>query len=297
VEAGRVQYQDPLGSIASGLFDGVKLSFSLGQSTLNFSGLYAGLQYKERAEIVMTEGDLADYADSDTYFAPKRLLFSLFVRSRYVGGFENTLDAGGLAQVDLRDDGEKLHSQYAALQFGVLPVSGMDITLGGILGVKEQDAGSAVSYTGSLSASYALPVARAGRLSVSGYVSSGSAGSELRPYFPVTAIAAGEVFTPSLSGLYTAKLAYELNPLDALYVAITGRYFWRTTRDIIPGIAGSSDSEADNLGLEVYGSGVWAPRSDLSFSLGGGVFFPSGPVKDAGTPLMWKVKFAATVSL
>jgi hypothetical protein len=105
------------------------------------------------------------------------------------------------------------------------------------------------------------------------------------------------VFTPSIAGLYTAKLGYEVSLLDSLYFDITGRYFWRTTRDIIPGIAGESDSGKDNLGLEVYAASVWAPRSDLSFSLGGGVFFPDGPVKDAGTPLMWKAKFAATVSL
>jgi hypothetical protein len=302
VEAGRVYYEDPLGSIAMGLFDGVKLSLGLGQHTLYFSGLYAGLQHKERAKIVMTEDDFADYADSDNYFAPKRLFFSLFFRTRYLGGFENTLDAGGLGQIDLRNDGamasgEKLHSQYAALQFSAPLFPGLEITAGGILGIKEQDAGSALSFAGNLSASYAVPGSLTDRLSAAAYVSSGSVGSELRPYFPLTAIAAGEVFTPSIAGLYTVKLAYQVNPLDALYVDIRGVYFWRTTRDIIPGISESIDSDSDNLGLEVYGSSVWAIRSDLSFSLGGGLFFPSGPVKDADTPLMWKIKIAAAVSL
>jgi hypothetical protein len=83
----------------------------------------------------------------------------------------------------------------------------------------------------------------------------------------------------------------------SLYFDAVFRYFWRTTGNFIPGIAASSNSDANNLGAELYISGVWTPLSDLSITLGGGAFFPDGPVKDAGTPIMWKVDLAATLSL
>jgi hypothetical protein len=298
VEAGRVAYEDPLGRIASGFFDGAKASLNLGQNTLNIAALYSGLQFKERAKIVMTEGDMADYFDEDTYFASKRLLLSFFWQSRYPWNRNITVDLGGLAQFDLRDDeAEKLHSQYAVGKISSFVFSALDIAAGGIFGVKEQGSGSALSFAGDLSAAFAFPGALNDRLSLSGYVSSGSEGRELRPYFPITAIAAGKVYTPSLTGLYTAELAYQLKPFDGLYLSAEGRYFWRTSRNIIPGTAELNNSDKDNLGAEVWAAAVWMPLSDLSFTLQGGVFFPNGPVKDAGTPLLWKATIGATLSL
>jgi hypothetical protein len=256
------------------------------------------LQHKERANIIMTAGDLNDYVDDDNYFAAQRLLFSLFLQSRNIGNFNNTLDFGGIAQLDLRlDEVEKLHSQYGALKFSFPLFSVIDISAGGIFGVKEQTSGSAVSYAGNFSAALDVPGTPTDRLSVLGYISSGSKGTDLRPYFPVTAIQAGEVFTPSITGLYMAKLAYEVTPLNSLYVNITGSYFWRTTDEIIPGTTGVSDSAEHNLGAEFYVRTVWLPLSDLSFSLGGGMFFPNGPIKDAGMPVMWKAAVTATLSL
>jgi hypothetical protein len=298
VEAGRVPYEDPLGRIASGLFDGAKASLNLGQNTLNAAALYAGLQFKEQAKIVMTEGDLTDYLDEDAYFASKRIIAAVFWQSRYPGNRNITLDLGGLAQFDLRDDeAEKLHSQYAVGRISSFIFSALDVAAGGIFGIKEQDSGSALSFAGDLSAAFAVPGALNDRLSLSGYVSSGSGGRELRPYFPVTAIAAGRVYTPSLTGLYTAELVYQLKPLGFLYLSAEGRYFWRTTRDIVPGTTALSNSGKDNLGAEAWAAAIWMPLSDLSFTLQGGLFFPGGPVKDAGTPLLWKANFSATLSL
>jgi hypothetical protein len=298
VEAGRMFYEDPLGYIASGLFDGARASLNLGQNTLGFSWLYTGLQYKERAKIVMTAGDLADYSGDDTYFAASRLVGSVFWQSRFAGSFKNTLDFGVLAQIDLRnDDKEKLHSQYAVFKWSFPLFSAAEITAGGIFGIKEQDSGSAISFAGNLSAAMAVPGDLTDRISLAGFISSGSSGGDLRPYFPVTSISAGEIYTPSITGLYTAKLLYQVNPLDSLYVDLAGCYFWRTTGDIIPGVVGTSDSDADNLGAEVYATLVWSPVSDLAFSMEGGLFFPAGPVKAAETPILWKTKITATLSL
>ncbi|MDR3247290.1 MAG: hypothetical protein LBT39_00765 [Treponema sp.] len=295
VEAGRVFFEDPMGRIASGLFDGVKVTLNWEQNTLNAALLYSGLQYKERAKIIMTEGDLGDYADNDSYFAPGRLILSAFWQSRYLS--DKTLDLGALGQIDLRSQGEKLHSQYLLGKFSFPVFSFIDVSTGAIIGVKEQDSGGALSFAANLSLAFALPGALADQLSLSGYVSSGSVGPYLRPYFPVNALAEGEVFRPSLAGIYAVKLSYQLVPFKHTHLNATGRYFWRSTRDIIPGVAGLNNSTKDNLGAELYASGIWTPLSDLSLSLGGGVFFPSGPVKELGTEIMWKAAAAVILSL
>ncbi|MDR3248597.1 MAG: hypothetical protein LBT39_07410 [Treponema sp.] len=298
LQAGRVPFHDPLAHIASGLFDGLTASLNRDRNSLDAALLFTGLQYKERAKVVMTEGDLQDYLDKDLYFAANRLLVSTFWQSRSLGGWDNALDAGALAQVDMRGgDGEKLHSQYLLGKFRFPVLTLIDITAGGIFGIKEQDSGSALSFMGSLDVGYALPGAVTDRLTVGGLFSSGVADRYVRPYFPVSAIAEGEVYTPTPSGLYTVKLMYEANLVDTLYVNAAGRYFWRSTRDIIPGSAKTGASEEDQLGLELYGSTVWAPLSDLSFKVGGGVFFPDGPLKEVDTPVMWKLEVTATVSL
>jgi hypothetical protein len=298
VEAGRVPFEDPLAVIATGLFDGFKVSLSRGQNTLNASALYSGLQHKERAKIVMTVGDLEDYADEDQYFASQRFLFSAFWQRRRLLDANNTLDLGGLVQADMRgDDEEKLHSQYLLGKFSFPLFSTLSLTAGGIFGIKEQDSGSAVSLAGDFSAAFPVPGSLTDRLAASWYISSGSSGRELRPFFPVTAISAGEVYTPSLSGLSIVKLVYQVKPADTLYLNGAFRYFWRTTRDIIPGIAGINDSDKDNLGAELYASGVWTPLSDLSLTMGGGWFFPDGPVKDEDIPLMWKFTIGFSLSL
>jgi hypothetical protein len=298
IEAGRVPFQDPLVAVASGLFDGFKASFSQNKNTLNASVLYAGLQDKEEAKIVMTQGDLNDYIDKDNYFASQRLITSVFGQSRYIGNWDNILDLGVLAQFDLRDDNtERLHSQYVLGKFRFPVASVLDVSTGGIFGIKEQDSGSALSFAFNISASFPVPGPLIDQLSVAGLVSSGSADRQLRPYFPISTLAEGEIFTPSLAALNTAKLVYRVRPLDTVFFNLTGCYFWRTTHEVIPGIAALNNSDKDNLGLELYASGVWAVLSDVALNVGGGAFFPDGPVKEANTDILWKFNIAITLSL
>jgi hypothetical protein len=298
VELGRVSYEDPLANVAVGLFDGAKALMNLNRNTLEAAVLYTGLQDKERAKVVLTEADLIDFIDEDNYFAARRLLFALSWQARSWGDRENTFDLAALAQVDLRSGSEeKLHSQYAVAKFSIPLFSLVTVSAGGIFGMKQQDSGGAYSFAGNFSATLPMPGGLSDFLSLSAYVSSGVVDRLIRPYFPVTVISAGEIYTPSISGLNMGNLLYQVTLNRSLYLDAVFRYFWRTTSDIIPGIAASSNSDADHLGAEFYISGVWTPLSDLSIMVGTGAFFPDGPVKDAGTPIMWKVDLAATLSL
>ena len=54
---GRMAYDDPLGYIASGLFDGGKVTFETGMGYFSAGAWYTGLLYKKRANIEMTESE------------------------------------------------------------------------------------------------------------------------------------------------------------------------------------------------------------------------------------------------
>jgi len=54
---GRMAYDDPLGYVASGLFDGARFSQYTKIGTFSAGAWYTGLLYKERAKIEMTENE------------------------------------------------------------------------------------------------------------------------------------------------------------------------------------------------------------------------------------------------
>ena len=107
VEAGRLYYMDPLGLIAEGIFDGIKLSLF----TLSLEAYYTGFVNKKTANIMMSAQDFLDYGNKEIRFAPKRLFNSL--QWQVMGDYGNHLILGGLVQFGLRDDPHDLNSQYA----------------------------------------------------------------------------------------------------------------------------------------------------------------------------------------
>jgi len=111
-EIGRVYYDDPLGYIATGLFDGIKFSFF--SSTLQLGGFYSGFINKKSANIIMSIEDIDDYNDVTNSFAPKRLIGSFHWR---IGDYNTHLMLGALAQLDMRKDYSPLNSQYLMAKF------------------------------------------------------------------------------------------------------------------------------------------------------------------------------------
>jgi hypothetical protein len=60
---GRMIQGDPLGFVATGLFDGARVSYDFEAGTLSGGVWYTGLQYKNRAMIAMTDKELETLAE------------------------------------------------------------------------------------------------------------------------------------------------------------------------------------------------------------------------------------------
>ena len=82
---GRFNWQDASGFIAKGRFDGAELLLKLDTIRLGVNVLYTGFLFKDTAEINVSPADTKDYKVNldwanfgNTYFAPRRLLASLY---------------------------------------------------------------------------------------------------------------------------------------------------------------------------------------------------------------------------
>ena len=107
VKLGRMPYTDPLGFIASGLFDGAQFSLALGNNSFSTGLWYTGLLYKKSANITMTGDDSISFSEeldygrfADTYFASRRLLITLDWDNPYLAPWLR-MKASFIGQFDL----------------------------------------------------------------------------------------------------------------------------------------------------------------------------------------------------
>jgi hypothetical protein len=119
LEMGRIRFSDPNGIVATGLFDGISVSYELGGSRLSAGGYYTGFLYKDTADICMTASDSADYQKpfdwenvAATYFASRRVLGSISWEAPALAGSPHGLYLNGLAQFDLNGEDDRFHTQY-----------------------------------------------------------------------------------------------------------------------------------------------------------------------------------------
>ena len=94
---GRQYYSDPLGYIADGLFDGLRLTLRTGSGSFSAGAWYTGLLYKKRAIIEMTAEEQVSYSKAvdygdfmGTYFAPRRIVSALDWEHPSLAGLLNT---------------------------------------------------------------------------------------------------------------------------------------------------------------------------------------------------------------
>jgi hypothetical protein len=303
LEAGRIRFQDPLGIIAAGLFDGLNGSVVVGKARISGGAYYTGLLYKGTAKILMNSRDTAKYAVPfhygemwDTYFASRRVLVSAS------GEFTDltphtTLAVNALGQFDVNPEalsGESpLNTQYLSVLYTASPLRSLTLIGGGVVGAAQGETDSQLHFAATLGVEWEVPGALQDMLQgeflwTSGAGSEGAAAG-FTGFMPVSSITKGQVYTPKVSGIMTAKAQYSARLGRSFAVSMEGTYFIRTDENTLDGTEYLPPMERF-LGGELFGSLIFAPVSDFMITLGGGAFFPSwGNVFEKDAPLRWKL--------
>jgi len=280
--AGRMAYDDPLGYVASGLFDGARFSQYTKIGTFSAGAWYTGLLYKERAKIEMTENEHTAYKTaidwndfSNTYYAPRRFLAA--VDWEHKGLSEKAIaKLSLLGQFDL--SGEELHSQYLVGK-AIIPFGAFSVDLGGSFELIEAN--------NKTSPAFILEATPAWRNNIH-YVSLGikyaSGKSDgMAAFLPLTTNAPGQIWKPKLSGITILSLDYTARLYETLSVGFYPAYY----------ILNGSGSNGKNGG-EIFGAAYWSPSPDISINLGAGASY-GNVVHDEKAS--WRVALNVVLSL
>jgi hypothetical protein len=303
-KAGRMQYSDPLGFIAEGLFDGAVCSIDTAAGIFGFGAWYAGFLYKKRTSIAMTPeeeelNNLAlDYGNFfNTYFAPGRLISALDWEHPGLGGIFG-IRLSILGQFDLRSESAvagtgRVHSQYFTGKLTV-PFRDFVFDLGGCLELTEQSDELGAALAGQLGASWMPPVSFESRLSLLGHLTSGKAvEGSVTAFLPVTTKNQGEILKAKLSGLSVISLDYTARLHKTLSGSVSSSYFIRSDSKTYT----MYGSDGRFLGNEFFGRLLWAPVSDVQLNLGAGAFLFSMGNSAPDTPALWRIEMGIILSL
>jgi hypothetical protein len=274
---GRMGYQDPLGFIAAGLFDGVNVSFDAGSGSIGVGVWYTGFLYKERANILTTykDGDInyydLDYSNfQDTYFAPRRVVAAIEYENQGIKE-RAQLRASLIGQFDLTGGETKVNSQYAAAKISI-PVNSFVYDIGLAAEMVEKQNETKPAMAGLLGASYMFSQSR---LSLSGVYSSGVADNgSYTAFVPLTIVYQGNALNAYLSGLSYISLDYLGRLHKTFSLGLNASSFIRT--DLGTYVYPYSDNNGGGyiVGTEFFGCLYWNPVSDINLNLGFGVFLP-----------------------
>ena len=298
---GRFTWEDPSGLLAKGRFDGADILIELGKLRFGVNALYTGFLFNDTAHINASPTDPVDYNAGfewaefvDTYFAPRRLMTSLYGEFPGFPLGRGQLYAGLTAQFDLSDASEAFNTQYLLLRH-TLFYKAFDLEVAGAVELENTKAdGLRPAFAASLDAGLQLPTAFKDRISLGAAWASGE-GPATAAFFPIVLEAQGTVLIPSLSGMMIIRANYEARFLPFLSMELGGRYFIRTdsTSFIVPYL----EDDSYLLGAEIDAGITWVPFSDLAFTLKGGIFLPkTGTAWADDAPVMWKVTLGAGLS-
>jgi hypothetical protein len=295
LEAGRIEYADPLEFAATGLFDGARFEMDLPQGTLSAGAFYTGFLYRETALILMTPNDGENYAKQwgmdnlGAYFASRRFLTA--VRWDMPLGEVNTFSAEVLLQVDMNGNDQSLHSQYAEVKMALYPLSELGITAGALFEMMEYDGESYGAFGLLAVIKMDVPGPLNDWLSAGFKLTSGRWNDDSRAFTPISCVSQGDVFPGILSGLAYPSTDYSVRLHNTLFAEGSLRYFIRTDSD-------SNTDDGNFYGGEMWASLAWQPLEDIRLTVGAGVFFPGlGNVFPKDTDPMWKINAVLTLSL
>jgi len=298
---GRINWQDPSGFVAKGRFDGADFLFDLGKIRLGINALYTGFLFKDTAEINKSPMDTKDYNVTfdwsdfgNTYFAPKRLLTSLYGEFPGFPAGRGQFYAGIMAQIDLSDADELFNTQYLMLRHRLAFMS-FDLDIAGAAELENTKAdGLRPGFAFSLEAGLQLPTEIKDRLSLGLAWASGE-GSSTGAFFPVSKKSQTFVLEPLLSGIMIIRANYSARLLPSLSMDLGGCYLLRTDSTSFSDTYIEGDAYA--LGAELGAGLQWVPFSDLLFTVRGGVFLPkTGAAWADNAPVQWKVTLGTVFS-
>ena len=297
---GRIFWQEPSQLLAAGFFDGLDVFAEFGSARLGATAFYTGFLYKNTANINISPGDPIDYGAvldwdnfKDTYFAPRRLITSLYGDFPGFPFGRGEIHAGLLAQFDFSGAEEAYNTQYLLFRY-LFFYKRFDLAASGAAELENTEAnGLKAGYAFSVEGGWQLGLL-IDRLSLGFRMGSGERNNSAA-FFPLVREAQGLVLEPILSGMMIIRLLYEARPISTLSMELGGRYFIRTDG------SNFTDPHLENdsyfLGAEVNGAMLWVPVSDLSFSLSGGVFLPkTGRAFTSGTPVRWAINLGTIFS-
>jgi hypothetical protein len=256
--------------------------------------------YQNAAEINISPGDpneanyavTVDWADfANTYFAPRRVVTSLYAEFPGFLSPRGNLYAGFLAQFDLSDTAEKYHTQYLLLRY-TYAYKRLDLAAAGAAELENTKAGGfKIGYAFSLEGGWQprLPFVLKDRLSLSARFASGESPGTAA-FFPLVREAQGLALKPHFSGLMAIRANYEARFLPSLSAELGARYFIRTdsVKFTDPYKEPYLEDDSYFIGAEIDAALLWVPFSDLSFSLSGALFLPqTGGAFRGGAPLIW----------
>jgi hypothetical protein len=292
-EIGRMYHSDPLGFIAEGLFDGVKLAYNSEAGTFSAGVWYTGLLYKKRTVIEMTPEETAaynapiDYKNlQETYFSPKRFLAAL--AWEHLGGAIQAR-AGVLCQFDLHS-ADPLNSQYVVAKF-TLPLKAFSFDLGGCLELLQNDGETETGFAAEAGIAFTPNTSIKNRLSLLARYSSSE-------FLPFTSESKWNIFRVKHSGLSLITLDYAARLHPAFSAGLSSTYYIRNDLETYKGYPLSAeDSKGYFLGNEFFVRLFWSPASDLQASLGGGIFLPSLGDAAPNADNFWRVELSVVFSL
>jgi hypothetical protein len=285
--AGRMNYDDPLGYIASGLFDGARFSYNSNTGTFSIGAWYTGLLYKKRVNIEMTENENIaintdlDYSDfANTYFAPRRVLAA--VDWEYNGLWEKAITKLSLlGQFDLTE--EKLNSQYLAGKI-IIPYGDFSFDIGGCFELIEENNEIGSAFAAEASAAWRHPIHY---ISLGAKYASGKSDT-LSAFLPLTTNTQGHILESKLSGLTMISIDYTARLNDTYSAGFFPAYL----------ILNGSESNGKNLlGAEIFAAFYWSPMPDISLNLGAGAFLPSLGNVTPDEKASWRAELNVVISL
>jgi hypothetical protein len=225
-------------------------------------------------------------------FAPRRLLATLDFERAGLFTPDGVLAAALMGQFDFT--GEEYHSQYLLARYS-LPLGDFDLETGVAAELMENAGRIQFSMTALLKTAWTPPSPWTDRLELGLRWASGDWNETFTAFSPLSTVSQGSILRAKLSGLMTGELEYRVRFLESLSGAFNVFAFLRN--DTIS----FRDAELDTgsspwVGAEANAELLWAPVTDLSLTLGAGVFLPGNAMQQDAAP-RWRVSLGLLFAL